>query len=167
MKKAFFIVIILLCQVGSKAQDRFVINAGIENQFPVQNFKGFYNDGLGASLNAEYKISKRFSTLITPQYVLYFYNIKSLQLSGTTDFVSIFSGFKYHILKNIYLVAQAGVSRKLVKNSQETAFAYTGGAGMDISKKITAAVKYENIHANTSAPQTISLRLGYNLWGKN
>src|SRR5437016_953533 len=107
MKKWIFFAVILLSQFLSQSQKRFVFNFGIENQLPIQYFRQFYSYGLGTSLNAEYKISNKLSAVLTPEYVLYFYNIKSFQLSGASDFISLFGGFNYHFVNNFYLMAQA------------------------------------------------------------
>ena len=139
--------------------NKFDFNIGLDNQLPVQKaFKTFYTYGLGASVNVEYKAFKKLSVVLTPQYIRYFY---SLGGGGSTGYLSIFIGAQYYLPYKIYVVGQAGFSEKILQNANEDAIAFTGGAGVYLTRKINADLKYEVINTSTTAPHVIDLRIGY------
>ncbi|MDQ6756596.1 MAG: hypothetical protein M3004_06640 [Bacteroidota bacterium] len=141
--------------------NRFEFNLGPEYHFPLKPFSTFYKYGLGISGNVEYKISKHFSVSFNPGYVAYYYNIRSVGLKGNTPYMTLLGGMKYYFPYKIFVDAQAGFGEKLLQGQKESAFTFSGGAGIYFLKKFTAEIKYLKIKAITSTPENIVLRLGY------
>jgi hypothetical protein len=170
MKQLFFYILISALPVLLFAQKQqvqmpvnFSFNIGIENQLPVKDFKTFYNYGLGATFIAEYKLFKNFSIAVEPSYTNYFYNLKSLGISGSTGFFTAVAGPKYMLPYKIFITAKAGVGVKLLREEKESGLAISGGAGIFLTKKVDAQLKYIKINTSTTAPHAIAFRVGYTL----
>ncbi len=168
MKKIFFIVIFYIHPIllfsqsdNLKTSRRLVFNVGIENLLPIGNFAQFYNYGLGISAEVEYKLSPDFSFTFDPGVINYFYNTKSVNVTGSTSYLTLLGGGRYYFPYKIFIDGQIGLAEKIDKEQKEKALAFGGSAGIYLNKKITAEFKYIKIKSITSAPETIGLRIGY------
>lgn len=152
----------LFAQSNIVEKKKFVLNVGVENHFPIQEFKSFYNYGIGTSINAGYNFSDKFSVTFNPSYLKYLFNYKKTGIKGNTDYFSLMGGIKYVLPFNIFIFGQSGISIKMQETPSEKAFAYAAGAGTQ-HKKFTIELKYLNVRGITTSPQIIGIRIGYDL----
>ncbi len=136
----------------------------LKNHLPINNFKRTYSYGIGGAIIGELKITQKFSFILNPGYFKYLFNKKITGISGSTDYFLLLGGAKYYPGKKVYVRGESGVGIKTSKFGKESAFAYSGGAGLYVTKNIDVEMEYTKGNGTSFAPENIGLNAAYTFY---
>ncbi|MCZ4223625.1 hypothetical protein [Pedobacter rhodius] len=118
---------ILFLSFAAKAQHA-KIGIGAEAGFPSGNFSGLSSVGAGASLKAEFPLSKAFSIIVNGGIMNFFGRNNQLLSVQDLTYAPLKAGLKYQLSETFYAEGQLGAALPL-NNGQKTLFAWSPGLG--------------------------------------
>ena len=164
MKKLIVIAIVLItfCLSGTaqnetRVKKDFRFGFGATAGIPVGDIKPYSNFVLSGNLQAEQAQSQTFGITLSAGYL----NFSGKNGTGSTGFIPILLGGKYHFTDKLYGHAQLGISLSTEKNGGG-AFTYAPSIGYDVSEKFDIALKYQAATKDNVNISFIGLRAAYN-----
>jgi hypothetical protein len=159
MKKLFFVSAILLSSVLVNAQDgndkSISLSGGADLSMPVGDMGEIYSFGIGASLQADFKIAEKASLNLNLGYNSFLYAGGE---GGSTAIIPILGGARYWLSDKFYASAQGGIGIASSEGESETGVMFAPGLGYRLSN-IDLNLKYNTI--SFSAGEGESFNLGF------
>lgn len=158
---SFALALLVANSFAQKVKDKpLSISIGVETVVPVTFFNDVNSFGLGASLLAEYRISKKFSATLNAGYVNYFGKTVDGYKYPSRRQISLLTGARYYFIKDVYVLGELGVS--YFKPLYGGTLSYATGIGTKF-KKLDLSLKYMGNKFNGPTFSNVSLRVAIKL----
>jgi hypothetical protein len=138
-------------EVGS-----FKFGIGLNAGLPVGDIKPFSSFAVGGDLQGEYTVAESLGLTASAGYLTY----TGKDGNGSTPFVPILVGGKYHFSEKVFGHAQLGVSISTEKGVGSF-FTYAPSIGYDVSDNFSVALKYQAASKNSFSASFLGLRAAY------
>jgi hypothetical protein len=156
------ITIVAIATLSANAQKEsaeskdFKFSVGVNAGIPVGDIKPYSNFAIGGDLQGEYKVAENFAGTLSAGY-LTFTGKNGL---GSTNFIPVLVGGKYHFTDKVYGHAQLGVSFS-TQSGGGSAFTYVPSIGYDVSSNFDIALKYQAASKNNFTTSYVGIRAAY------
>ena len=140
-------------------------SVGVEAALPLGDFGKGFTFGIGATAQADYKVTDDLALNINAGYISFL--PKSTTVLGTTfkgkavGYIPILGGIRYYFNEQVFALAQLGVTIATASNASTSLFTYAPGIGYKFSENVDAALKYTGYSKNGINSNTIGLRIAY------
>jgi len=176
MKRLILIMIAALCIGTSYSQKnitrddkKFRLSIGAEAALPIGNFAKNYSIGGGATIQANYSISKNLDLVFNTGLLNFKGTIRTFPTVGAIKFpnqnyIPLLAGINYHFNDKVFGVAQLGTTLISTKdqNGSYSSLTSVPGIGYKFSKNLDAVLKYTlYTGSGMGAASSIGIRLGY------
>lgn len=162
MKKLFLALTVLVFTFSTThAQSNVNLSLGAELSLPVGTFGDVYSFGIGASGQANFGIGGNTALTLYAGYLSY--SLKSAYGSGSQGYIPLLGGVQFGLSSKVFGSAQLGVTN--FTKGGGTAFTYSPGIGVMLSRNISALLKYTAQSKNGATSGAVGARLAY-IFGK-
>lgn len=176
MKTLILIIISTFCGLTLFAQKdktpefkKLRFSIGAEGALPLGNFAKNYSVGGGATLQANYRIAKKFDLVFNTGLINFKGTIRTFPVVGPIKFanqnyIPILTGFNYNFNNRVFGVAQLGTTIISTKGQNGSSSSFTGvpGIGYKFSEKVDAVLRYTLYTGSAmGAASSIGVRLGF------
>ena len=176
MKKLILTMTIALCVGTSYGQkdkntdaNKFRFSIGAEAALPIGNFAKNYSVGGGATIQANYSVSKNLDIVFNTGLLNFKGTIRTFPTVGAIKFpnqnyIPLLAGINYHFNDKVFGIAQLGTSLISTKGKggSYSSFTTVPGIGYKFSKNFDAVLKYTLYTGSAmGAASSIGIRLGY------
>ena len=164
MKKVLFVFIGFMCIFNSVyAQDRVSssntsFSIGAELSLPVGVFGDLYSFGIGASGQGNFNIDNDLALTLYAGYINY--SLKDIYGNGSTGYIPVLGGMEYSFSPKLFGSAQLGLT--FYSGGGGSAFTYSPGIGIRLSRSINALLKYTAQSKNNATSGAVGIRASYN-----
>ncbi len=132
---------------------------GVELALPVGVFGDLYSFGIGASGQGNFKIDNDLALTAYAGYINY--SLKDTYGNGSIGYIPVLGGIEYDFSPKVFASAQLGLTF-YSGGGGGSAFTYSPGIGLRLSRSITALLKYTAQSKNEATSGAIGLRAAYN-----
>ncbi len=171
MKKTILSLAILgisIVAFAQKKEDDFQmlkLSVGAEAALPLGDFGKASTFGIGATAQADYKVTDDLGLNINAGYISFL--PKRTTAFGITSkgkavgYIPIVGGIRYYFSEQVFALAQLGVTIATASGTSTSLFTYAPGIGYKFSDNVDAALKYTGYSKDNINSSTIGLRVAY------
>lgn len=132
---------------------------GAELSLPVGIFADVYSFGIGASGQANFNIAANTALTLNAGYINY--SLKSTYGSGSQGYIPVLGGVELGFSPTVFGSAQLGMT--FYTNGGSSAFTFSPGIGLKISRNFSALLKYVGQSKAGSTTNSVGVRAAYTL----
>jgi hypothetical protein len=149
----------IACAQNKTSSTASSFSLGAELSLPVGIFGDVYSFGIGASGQANFHIAANTALTLHAGYINY--TLKSTYGSGSQGYVPVLGGVELGFSPTVFGSAQLGLT--FFTKGGGSAFTYSPGIGVKITRNFSALLKYVGQTKAGTATSSVGVRVAYTL----